>query len=175
MRALQRLGIGLAFAGGLTFIAVLYVSAYWESEIRWLHFLQSWMYIASLALLLRGSRWGCFIGTAAALFWDYVNVFVTTFFRNGLDQAHALIQTGHVARPDQLISIPAWFGNLAVILGALIMYIAAPRKQWSDVGRLLLALAGTMAFFAGAMVLVQPRYLPFVQGCATSALATLDR
>jgi hypothetical protein len=164
MRSLQRLGIGLAFTGGLTFIAVLYFSAYWEPDIRWLHFLQSWMYIASLVLLFRGSKWGCFIGVAAALFWDYVNVFVTTFFRNGLDQAHALILTGHVARPDQLISVPAWFGNLALILGALLVYIAAPRKEWSDVGRQLLALAGTMAFFAGAMVLAQPRYLPLFKG-----------
>ena len=76
MRALQRLGIGLAFAGGLTFIAVLYFSAYWEPSIRWLHFLQSWMYIVSLVLLLRGSKWGCFLGAAAAFFWDYANVFV---------------------------------------------------------------------------------------------------
>ena len=164
MKGLQRLGIGLAFTGGLTFIAVLYVSAYWEPDIRWLHFLQSWMYFASLVLLLRGTKWGCFIGAAAALFWDYVNVFVTTFFRNGLEQAHALLQTGQAARPDQLIAVPAWFGNLALILGALLVYLAAPRKQWSDVGRLLLALAGTMAFFAGAMVLVQPRYLPLFKG-----------
>ncbi len=42
--------------------------------------------------------------------------------------------------------------------------IAVPRKQWSDAGRLLLALAGTMAFFAGAMVLAQPRYLPLLEG-----------
>ena len=164
MRTLHRLGMGLAFAGGLTFIAVLYFSAYWEASIRWLHFLQSWMYIASLVLLLRGSKWGCLIGASAAFFWDYVNTFVNTFFRNGLDQVHALIQTGHVTRPDQLISVPAWFGNLALILGALLVYIAAPRKQWTDVGRLLIALAGTMAFFAGAMVLVQPRYLPMFRG-----------
>ncbi len=164
MRALQRLGTGIAITGGLTFIAVLYFSAYWEPDIRWLHFLQSWMYIVSLVLLLRGSKWGCFIGAAAAVFWDYVNVFVTTFFRNGLEQVHALIQTGHVARPDQLISVPAWFGNLALILGALLVYFAAPRKQWSDVGRLLLALGGTMVFFAGAMALAQPRYLPLFKG-----------
>ena len=164
MRFLQRLGIGLAFTGELTFIAVLYFSAYWEPDIRWLHFLQSWMYILSLVLLLRGSKWGCFIGATAALFWDYVNVFVTTFFRNGLEQAHALLQTGHVARPEFLIAVPAWFGNLALILGALLVYMATPRKQWSDVGRLLLALAGTLAFFAGAVALAQPRYLPLFTG-----------
>ena len=164
MDFLQRLGTGLAFAGGLTFIAVLYFSAYWEPDIRWLHFLQSWMYIASLVLISRRSRWGCFIGAAAALFWDYVNVFVTTFFRNGIQQVHIFLSTGHVERPDSLISVPAWFGNLALILGALLVYMALPRKQWSDVGRMLLALVGTMAFFAGAMALAQPRYLPLFKG-----------
>jgi hypothetical protein len=122
------------------------------------------MYIVSFVLLLRGSKWDCFIVAAAALFWDYVNVFVTTFFRNGLEQAHALLQTCHVTRPDFLISVPACLGNLALILGALLVYVAAPRKQWSDVGRLLLAHAGKMAFFAGAMALAQPRYLPWFKG-----------
>ena len=164
MKAFHRLGIGLAFVGGLTFIAVLYLSAYWEPDIRWLHFFQSWMYIASLVLLSRGSKWGCFIGAAAALFWDYVNVFVTTFLRAGMNQAHIWVQTGHIVKPDLLISVPAWFGNLALIIGALLVYIAIPRKQWSDIGRMLLALAGTMAFFAGAMALAQPRYLPLFKG-----------
>ena len=142
MKAFHRLGIGLAFVGGLTFIAVLYLSAYWEPDIRW----------------------GCFIGAAAALFWDYVNVFVTTFLRAGMNQAHIWVQTGHIVKPDLLISVPAWFGNLALIIGALLVYIAIPRKQWSDIGRMLLALAGTMAFFAGAMALAQPRYLPLFKG-----------
>ncbi len=53
---------------------------------------------------------------------------------------------------------------LALIIGALLVYIAIPRKQWSDVGRMLLALVGTMAFFAVAMALSQPRYLPLLKG-----------
>ena len=118
------------------------------------------MYIASLVLLSRRSKWGCFIGAAAAAFWDYVNVFVTTFFRSGLEQARILMVTGHIARPDLLISVPAWFGNLALILGAALVYAALPTKRWSDAGRMALALAGTMAFFAAAMALAQPRYLP---------------
>ena len=108
MRALQRLGIGLAFAGGLTFIAVLYFSAYWEPDIRRLHFLQSSMYNASLVLLLRGNKWGCFHRGCCRSVLGLRECFRDHLFRNGLDQAYALIQTGHVARPDQLISVPAW-------------------------------------------------------------------
>lgn len=164
MKALQHLGIALAFGGGSTFIAVLYISAYWEPDIRLLHFLQSWMYIVSLVLILRGSKWGCFIGASAAVFWDYVNVFVTTFFRNGLEQARIFLHTGHIVKPDLLISVPAWLGNLALIFGAVLVYVAVPRRQWSDIGRMALALAGTMGFFAGAIALAQPRYLPLFKG-----------
>jgi hypothetical protein len=55
--------------------------------------------------------WCCF-------FWDYANVFVTTFLRNSLAQAQLLIHTGHMTRPDQFISVPGWVGNLAVIVGS---------------------------------------------------------
>jgi hypothetical protein len=161
MNPLRRIGIVLSYAGGITFIAVLYLSAYFEPDIRWLHFFQSWMYIAALVLMSRRNKWGCFIGATAAFFWDYVNVFVTTFFRNGIDQLRILSSTGHVPRPESLISVPAWLGNLALILGALLVYLALPRKQWSDAGRILIAFVGTSAFFAGAMALVQPRYLPY--------------
>ena len=57
--------------GGSMFIIVLYVAAYWEPDIRWLHFLQSWMYIVAIALSWRGNSWGYFIGISAAALWNY--------------------------------------------------------------------------------------------------------
>src|SRR5438132_3390151 len=70
----------LIFIGGCLFIFVLWLSAYFEPDIRWLHFFQSWMYLAAIWLSVRRSRWGYFIGVSAAGLWDYVNIFVTTFF-----------------------------------------------------------------------------------------------
>jgi|SRR5215469_11053249 len=72
--------------GCSAFILVLGISAYWESDIRWLHFFQSWMYVATIVLGLRGSRWGHFIGISAAGLWDYSTVLANTFFFNGLQQ-----------------------------------------------------------------------------------------
>jgi len=54
--------------GAIVFIAVLFLSAYWEPDIPWLHFFQRWMYIAITALIWRGSRWGG-IGVGAAGLW----------------------------------------------------------------------------------------------------------
>jgi hypothetical protein len=159
MRNLKQFGDGLVVCGAAMFIGVLIISAYWESDIRWLHFFQSWMYLAAIALILRGSRWGYFIGTGAALFWDYVNLFVTTFLKNGLAQAHLLIHTGHMTRPDLFISVPGWIGNLAVILGSAAAYTTLPKKQFSDVARFGLATVGATLFFALSMHVAQPRYL----------------
>jgi hypothetical protein len=74
----------LIVIGAPVFILVLAVSAIWEADIRWLHFFQAWMYLATLVLGLRHNRWGYFIGISAAGLWDYANLFVTTFFWNGL-------------------------------------------------------------------------------------------
>jgi hypothetical protein len=149
----------LILIGASFFILVLGVSAFWEADIRWLHFFQAWMYIATMALSFRGSRWGHFIGISAAGLWDYTNIFATTFFFNGLQQVSQWFHTGHLARPDLFIAVPAWFSNLLVIIGCMWAYGRRPTKPLSDVVRFLVSFALTTAFFAADMALFQPRYL----------------
>jgi hypothetical protein len=149
----------LILLGGSAFVAVLALSAYWQNDIRWLHFFQAWMYIAAMALSLRGSRWGHFIGVSAAGLWDYTNIFATTFFFNGLEQLSIWVRTGHLARPDLLIAVPAWFSNLLVVAGCLWAYSRLREKPGGDIGRFLVTFALTTGFFALDMALFQPRYL----------------
>ena len=149
----------LILLGGSAFVAVLALSAYWQNDIRWLHFFQAWMYIAAMALSLRGSRWGHFIGVSAAGLWDYTNIFATTFFFNGLEQLSIWVRTGHLARPDLLIAVPAWFSNLLVVAGCVWAYSRLREKPLSDIGRFLVTFALTTGFFALDMALFQPRYL----------------
>ncbi|HKW88195.1 MAG TPA: hypothetical protein VJN21_05510 [Candidatus Acidoferrales bacterium] len=149
----------LILLGGSFFIIVLFVSAYWEADIRWLHFFQTWMYIATIALSLRGNRWGYFIGISAAGFWDYTNLFVTTFFAAGLQQTSIWFHTGHLPRPDLFIAVPAWLSNLLVVLGCLWSYSRHLAKSRADLARFVITFIFTTAFFAGAMALFQPRYL----------------
>jgi hypothetical protein len=141
------------------FILVLAVSAFWEADIRWLHFFQAWMYVATIALSLRTNKWGYFIGISAAGLWDYANIVATTFFLNGMQQLSQWMHTGHLQRPDLLIAVPAWFSNLLVVIGCLWGYSRLSRKSLGDAGRLLLAFALTTGFFALDMFLFQPRYL----------------
>jgi hypothetical protein len=46
----------LIVIGGSFFILVLTVSAIWQAGIRWLHFLQAWMYVATIWLGLHRNR-----------------------------------------------------------------------------------------------------------------------
>jgi len=149
----------LILLGGSFFILVLGVSAVWEADIRWLHFFQAWMYVATIMLAFRKSRWGYFIGISAAGLWDYTNIFATTFFFNGLQQLSQWIQTGHLQRPDLLIAVPAWFSNLLVVIGCVWAYSRLPEKALGDAARLAITFALTTGFFALDMALFQPRYL----------------
>jgi hypothetical protein len=149
----------LILPGASFFVVVLAVSAYWEKDIRWLHFFQAWMYVAAMVLSLRRSRWGYFIGISAAGLWDYTNIFATTFFLNGLEQLAIWVRTGHLARPDLLIAVPAWFSNLLVVAGCLWAYSRLREKPVSDIGRFVVIFALTTGFFALDMALFQPRYL----------------
>ena len=145
--------------GGCFFALVLGVSAFWEADIRGLHFFQAWMYLATIVLGLRGNRWGYFIGLSAAGLWDYANIFATTFFFNGMQQLSHFFHTGHLDRPDLLIAVPAWFSNLLIVIGCLWAYSRLPRKSLGDVGRFVLTFVLTTGFFALDMALFQPRYL----------------
>ncbi len=149
----------LIVIGSLLFIFILALSAWFEADIRWLHFFQSWMYVATIVLALRGNRWGWFVGFSAAAFWDYCNLFVTSFFSNGLHWLSVAITSGRVAHVDQIIAVPAWIGNFLVVAGCGWAYARAPRRAPGDAVRLLLAFALTSAFFAADMALFQPRYL----------------
>ena len=150
----------LILVGACVFIFILALSAYFEPDIRWLHFFQGWMYVATVALSLRGNRWGYFIGISAAGFWDYMNLFVTTFFRNGLHWLGASLAEGQIQHVDQVIAVPAWIANVLVVVGCLWAFARLPEKSPRDLARLVLAFVMTTAFFAADVAIFQPRYLP---------------
>jgi len=149
----------LIVIGATIFIVVLAVSAFWEADIRLLHFFQAWMYIATIVLSVRRNRWGYLIGISAAGLWAYANLFVTTFFVSGLHWLAQWMMTGGLAHPDQIIAVPAWLSNVLVVIGCAWAYSRLPAKSIADAGKLLLAFAVTSGFFALDMALFQPRYL----------------
>ena len=154
----------LIVTGSCIFIFVLWLAAYYEADIRWLHFFQAWMYIAAIWLSLRRSAWGYFIGISAAGLWDYINLFVTTFFRSGLHWLSAWSSSGQLQHVDQIIAVPAWIANFLVVAGCVWGYARLQQKRRSDLARLALAFVLTTGFFAAAIAVCQPRYLPLFRG-----------
>jgi hypothetical protein len=150
----------LIVVGSCLFIFVLWLSAYLEPDIRWLHFLQAWMYLAGFTLSLRHNRWGYFIGFSAAALWDYISLFVTTFLKSGWHWTVVSVNSGQLQRLDQIVSVPGWIGNFLVVIGSTWAYTQLSDKRWSDAGRLALSFVLTTGFFAAAMATCQPRYLP---------------
>ena len=149
----------LIVAGALLFVFALFMSAYWEADIRLLHFFQAWMYLSTMYLTLRHNRWGYFLGFSIAVFWDYTSAFVTTFFRSGLSNLAGSISTGHLQRPDQMIAIPAFFGNVFLALGCIWAYFGRRDQSRSDAWKLLAAFALSTGYFWLDIALFQPRYL----------------
>jgi hypothetical protein len=127
----------LIVTGSCLFIFVLALSAVWEADIRWLHFFQAWMYLATMWLALRRNRWGYFIGIGAAGFWAFANLFVTTFFLNGLQQLAHWMHTGHMRRPDLIIAVPCLVRESVCSGGVFVGLFAAAGKIARDAGRLL--------------------------------------
>ena len=154
----------LILVGASLFVFSLWMSAYLDPSIQALHFFQSWMYLAAVVLSLRRNRWGYFVGLSCGGLWDYITVFVNPFLRNGLHWLFASLETGKLTRPDQILAVPAWVGNLLVVFGSLWAYSRLPDKERADLARLPLAFALTTAYFAAIIGICQPRYLPLFRG-----------
>src|SRR5262245_20404561 len=107
----------LIVAGAGCFIFALLVSAIFDPTIRLLHLLQALIYVAVIVLARRSSPWGFGAGFTISLFWNYINLFVTTFIAAGLRQLWALLSTGHLARPDLFIAVIAAGGHVLLIVG----------------------------------------------------------
>ena len=158
------LPMSLILFGSCLFIFILWLSAYFDPDIRWLHFFQSWMYLATIVLSFRKSRWGYFIGISAAGLWDYINLFVTTFFINGLHWLGLGITGGKWDHIDQVIAVPAWIGNFLVVVGCIWGYASLREKRITDVARVAVVFILTTSFFALIVASCQPRYLPLFRG-----------
>lgn len=145
--------------GSSLFVFILWLSAYFQPDIRRLHFFQAWMYVATVWLSLRRNRWGYFIGISAAGLWNYVNLFVNTFLRGGLEALADWVASGRLAHADRIVAVPAWIGNALVIAGCVWGYARLGDRSAKDWLRFPIAFALTTLFFLVDIALFQPRYL----------------
>jgi len=152
----------LIAAGAGCFIFALLVSAIFDPTIRLLHLLQALIYVAVIVLTRKSSPWGFGAGFTISLFWNYINLFVTTFIVAGLHQLCGLLSTGHLGRPDLLIAVIAAGGHVLLIVGCAAGFLRR-RPSLADWGKFVAGGALAVAYFAAIIVTTGPQYVPVLR------------
>ncbi len=144
--------------GAGLFIFALVLSAVYEPKIRVLHTLQALIYVAVIVLTRRRSPWGFGAGFVISAFWNYINLFVTTFIRNGIEQLVLSLRTGQLHRPDLILAIVAAAGHFLLIAACLAGFLRT-RPGAGQVGRFLAGGLLAVAYFVAIIVTTGPQYV----------------
>lgn len=150
-------------ASACLFIFALAVSAYFEPAIRVLHAFQALIYLAVIAGSLRGQKWAYGAGICIAAFWNYINLFITTFIANGVETLRILLSGGRAGDPGTIIAIPAALGHLGMIVFCAWAYLRLGDKRGSDIGVLAGSGAAAIGYLVAIIALFGPQYLPLVR------------
>lgn len=148
--------------GAGLFIFALGLSAFFEPRIRVLHTLQAFIYVAVVVLARRNSSWGFGAGFFISAFWNYINLFVTTFIRAGVEQLFGFFQTGQITRPDLALSLIAATGHFLLIAACLAGFLRTrpQARQWAQfMGGGILAIG----YFILIIVTTGPQYIPLLR------------
>ena len=143
--------------GAGCFILALALSAIFDPKIRVLHTLQALIYVAVIVLTRRQSAWAFGAGCFIAAFWNYVNLFVTTFIRAGLDQLSVLFRTGQLQRPDLLIAVIAAGGHFLLMVACVAGFLRI-RQDLRGWGQFVAGGVLAVGYFALIIVTTGPQY-----------------
>ena len=150
------------YVGAGFFTLALILSAVFDPSIRVLHTLQALIYVVVILLVRRSNVWGYGAGFFIAVFWNYTNLFITTFVKGGWIQIVAFVHTGHLPRPDRLIAVLAAGGHFLMIAACLAGFLLLhPKlKGW------LQFVVGGVAAIAYLILIIYvtgPQYIPLVR------------
>jgi hypothetical protein len=140
------------------FIFALVLSAVFDPKIRVLHTLQALIYIVVIVLTRRRSAWGYGAGFVIAALWNYINLFVTTFIRNGLEQLLLSLRTAQLHRPDLILALIAAGGHFLMIVACFAGFLRTRpglRQIAQFAGGGILA----VAFFVAIIYTTGPQYI----------------
>jgi len=149
----------LIVTGAALFMLALAISAVFDPRIRVLHILQALIYIAVIVLTRRGSPWGFGAGFLVSAFWNYINLFVTTFIRAGVQQLGILVTTGDLPRPDLFIALIAAGGHFLLMAGCVAGFLEI-RPRLRDWLRFAAGGVFAIAYFVAIIATTGRQFLP---------------
>lgn len=144
------------------FLLALFLSAVFDPRIRVLHTLQALIYVAVIVLTRRQSAWGFGAGFFIAAFWNYTNLFVTTFVRAGADQLMLLLHTGRLRRPDLLVALVAAFGHFMMMVACAVGWVRL-RPGGRQMGEFVLGGVLAIGFFVLIIFATGRQYIPLIR------------
>lgn len=148
--------------GSGLFVFALILSAVFDPGIRLLHALQALIYVAVIVLARRNSSWGFGAGAIIATFWNYINLFVTTFIKSGAQQLWLSLQSGHLQRPDLVLALAAGLGHFLLIIACVAGFLRSrpDLRRW---GQFLAGGVLSVAYFILIIVTTGPQYIPLLK------------
>jgi hypothetical protein len=137
------------------FIFALFVAAAFQPSLRWLHGLQSLIYVAIIVLARQNNAWGFGAGAFIGAFWNFI------FLRAASHDIWALL-SGSAFRADVALQLAAAMAHFLLIAACVSCFWRMRRD--SAVWYSALA-AGVLAvgYLVGLMVFLRPQYIPLLR------------
>ncbi|HEY0797226.1 MAG TPA: hypothetical protein VGD64_15750 [Acidisarcina sp.] len=134
----------------------LTISALRNPQLRVLHFLQAFIYVAILILARRNSVWGLGAGVTIGVVWNSISFFISHLMQAGAVALWSSVRTGHLRGIDEMVVLIGSIGHFVLIaacLTALFNQTIDKKKWWEFAGGGALA----FAYFALIVAVARPR------------------
>jgi hypothetical protein len=111
-----------------------------------------------IALTRKNSAMGFGAGCTIAIFWNFINLFATTFVKAGMQELLSLFRTGELHRPDLLIAVIAAGGHFMLIAGCLAGFLRTRpgARRW---GQFLAGEVLAIGYFVAIIITTGPQYI----------------
>jgi len=142
--------------GAGLFLVALMVSALAVPQLRLLHLLQAFIYIAVVILARRNNVYALGAGFTIAVAWNCVEIFAAHLMQAGAVMFWSFLHTGQVQHLETMMVPLGGIGHFILIiacLAALFHQTSEDRKWWKFVG----GGAWTLVYFFLIIAVARPR------------------
>jgi hypothetical protein len=142
--------------GAGLFLVALMISALVVPQLRLLHLLQAFIYVAVVILARRNSAWGFGAGFTIGVFWNSFSLFVTHLMQAGAVAFWSFVHTGQVRRLETMMVTLGGIGHFILIIACLTALFnqTTDKKKW---WKFVAGGALTLAYFALIVAVARPR------------------
>jgi hypothetical protein len=141
--------------GAALFLVALLISALVVPQLRLLHLLQAFIYVAIIILARRNNVFALGAGITIAVAWNCLNLFVTHLIQAGALAFWSFVRTGQIRRLDTMMVTLGGIGHFVLIIAcvAALIQTTDSKKWWKFlVGGLM-----TLGYFALIVAIARPR------------------